>query len=92
MIVYAKRDWIDHPSSNPEYGKGRKIRRPLPKGTKDLKDLGKDPASVIVWTAQGGMRIIAKGTFAECQKIARKLSTKLAREPFSGIEKVGEVE
>jgi hypothetical protein len=38
------------------------------------------------------MRIIAKGTFAECQKIARKLATKLAREPFSGIEKVGEVE
>lgn len=91
MIVYAKRDWVDHPKDKIG-NRPRKIRRPLPKGTKDLTALGKDPASVVVWTAQGGMRVIAKGTFAECQKIARKLSTKLAREPFSGIEKVGEVE
>ena len=91
MIVYAKRDWVDHPTD--KTGKFTlKVRRPLPKGTKELKDLGKDPASVIVWTAQGGMRVIAQGTFAECQKIARKLATKLARKPFSGIEKVGEVE
>ena len=72
MIVYAKRDWVDHPSDTA--GKfARKVRRPIPKGTKDLIALGKDPASVIVWTAQGGMTTIAKGTFAECQKIARKL-------------------
>ncbi len=91
MIVYAKRDWVDHPEDRIGTHR-RKIRRPMPKGTKEIKDLGKDPASVMIWTARGGMKVIAKGTFAECQKIARKLSTKLAREPFSGIEKVGEVE
>lgn len=91
MIVYAKRDWVDLPTDK-EVKFTRRVRRPVPKGAKNLKDLGKDPASVLVWTAGGGMRVIAKGTFAECQKIARKLSTKLARKPVSGIEKVGNVE
>ncbi len=91
MIVYAKRDWVYLPPGK-EVKFARRVSRPVPKGAKNLKDLGEDPASVIVWTAQGGMKVVAKGTFTECQKIARKLSTKLAREPFSGIEKVGNVE
>ncbi len=91
MIFYAKRDWIDHPSD--KAGKfARRVRRPVPKGTKELKDLGEDPASVLVWTPQGGMKVIAKGTFAECQKIARKLSTKLSRDPLYKIKKVDNVE